>query len=99
MFVLVVGYGHPEDPEDFDLHYRDVHAPLAQRIPGLRLYTYRHCQSLDGTTSPPYYLLAELSFDDEQALRDALASAEAAAAVADVPSFASGGVTMFVARD
>lgn len=99
MHVLVVGYGHPEDIDAFDLYYRDMHAPLAQRIPGLQLYTYRHCTSLDGSTPPPYYLLAELSFDSEQALRDGLDSAEGQAAAADLAHFARGGVTMFVAYD
>jgi uncharacterized protein (TIGR02118 family) len=29
---VVVCYGHPEDPDVFDAHYRDVHLPLARRI-------------------------------------------------------------------
>ena len=61
MHVLTVCYGHPADPAAFDSYYASTHAPLAEKIPGMTSYTYRHCASLDGS-QPPYYLLAELSF-------------------------------------
>jgi uncharacterized protein (TIGR02118 family) len=88
MHVLTVCYGHPTDPAAFDAHYTSTHAPLAEKIPGMTSFTYRHTASLDGT-QPPYYLIAELSWR----------SPEAQAATADVPNFATGGVTMFVAYD
>ena len=96
--MLTVCYGHPTDPAAFDDHYTSTHVPLANKIPGLTSYTYRHCASLDDYP-PPYYLLAELSFPSQEALGAALSSPEAQAAVADVPNFATGGVTMFVAHD
>ncbi len=98
MHVLTVCYGHPADPAAFDAHYTSTHAPLAEKIPSMASYTYRHCESLDGS-QPPYYLLAELSFASREAMNAALASPEAQAAIADVPNFATGGVTMFVAHD
>jgi uncharacterized protein (TIGR02118 family) len=98
MNVLTVCYGHPTDPAAFDDHYTSTHVPLANKIPGVTSYTYRHCASLDDAP-PPYYLLAELSFPSQEALGSALSSPEAQAAVADVPNFATGGVTMFVAHD
>jgi uncharacterized protein (TIGR02118 family) len=61
-------------------------------------FTHRHCASLDGS-KPPYYLLAELSFPSQDAMNAALASPEAQAATGDVPNFATGGVTIFVAHD
>jgi uncharacterized protein (TIGR02118 family) len=61
-------------------------------------FTHRHCSSLDGS-KPPYYLLAELSFPSQEAMGASLASPDAQAATADVPNFATGGVTMFVAHD
>jgi hypothetical protein len=33
--TLVVLYTRPGDPEAFDRHYLDVHAPLVDRVPGL----------------------------------------------------------------
>jgi uncharacterized protein (TIGR02118 family) len=98
MHVLTVCYGHPADPAAFDAYYTSIHAPLAEKIPGMASFTHRHCASLDGS-QPPYYLLAELSFPSQEAMGASLASPEAAAATADVPNFATGGVTMFVAHD
>jgi uncharacterized protein (TIGR02118 family) len=98
MHVLMVCYGHPTDPAAFDAHYTNTHAPLAEKIPGLTSFTYRHTASLDGT-QPPYYLIAELSFPSQEAMGASLGSPEAQAATADVPNFATGGVTMFVAYD
>jgi uncharacterized protein (TIGR02118 family) len=98
MHVLTVCYGHPTDPAAFDAHYTNTHAPLAEKIPGLASFTHRHLASLDGT-QPPYYLIAELSFPSQEAMGASLGSPEAQAATADVPNFATGGVTMFVAYD
>jgi uncharacterized protein (TIGR02118 family) len=98
MHVLTVCYGHPADPAAFDSYYTATHAPLAEKIPSMTSFTYRHCASLDGS-QPPYYLLAELSFPSQEAMGAALATPEGAAASADVPNFATGGVTMFVAYD
>ncbi len=78
MHVLTVCYGHPADPAAFDSYYTSTHAPLAEKIPGMTSYTYRHCASLDGS-QPPYYLLAELSFPSQEAMGAALSSAEAQA--------------------
>ncbi|WP_366927661.1 EthD family reductase [Aeromicrobium sp.] len=39
MHRLTIQYGAPVDPEAFDSHYRDVHAPLALGVPGLRRLT------------------------------------------------------------
>jgi uncharacterized protein (TIGR02118 family) len=98
MHVLTVCYGHPADPAAFDTYYMSTHVPLAEKLPGLDSFTYRHCASLDGS-QPPYYLLAELSFASQEALGAAMASPEGQVAGADVANFATGGVTMFVAYD
>lgn len=98
MHVLTVCYGHPSDPAAFDAYYTSTHAPLAAKIPGMASFTFRHCDSLD-RSQPPYYLLAELSFPSRDALNAALTSAEAQAATADMPNFATGGATIFVAHD
>jgi uncharacterized protein (TIGR02118 family) len=91
MVRFLVLYGRPHDPEAFDRHYRDVHIPLAKKLPGLRRYT------ISRDTTPvrggePYYLVAELDWDDMPALQRALQSPEGQAAAADVPNLADGGV-------
>ena len=90
---LVVSYGEPADPAAFDTHYRDTHAPLAKKMPGLVRYTYGHARSLDPSQPAPY-LVAELDFDSEQAMGEAFRSPEGQAASADVATFASGGASM-----
>ena len=98
MHVLTVCYGHPTNPAAFDAYYTSTHVPLAEKTPGMTSFTYRHCASLDGS-QPPYYLLAELSFPSREAMNAALRSPESQAATADVPNFATGGVTIFIAYD
>ena len=48
---------------------------------------------------PPYYLIAELTFDSLESLQAGMGSAEGQAAAGDVPNFATGGATMMVAHD
>ena len=43
--------------------------------------------------------MAELSFPSQEAMGAALTSPQAQAATGDVPNFATGGVTMFIAYD
>ena len=43
MHVLTVCYGHPANPAAFDAYYTSTHVPLAEKIPGLASFTYRHC--------------------------------------------------------
>jgi uncharacterized protein (TIGR02118 family) len=75
-------YEKPADPEEFERHYRDVHIPLAQRLPGLRRYTLgRNIAAVRGGT--PYYLVAELEWATMDALRAAFASPEGQATAAD----------------
>ena len=91
MVRFLVMYDTPADPETFDRHYRDVHIPLARQLPGLRRYTVsRNCTPVRGDRS--YYLIAELDWDDMDALRQAFASEAGRATAADVPTFAPTGV-------
>jgi uncharacterized protein (TIGR02118 family) len=89
MVRFLVLYNTPEDPAEFDRYYREVHIPLAKKLPGLRRYTVsRDAAVIRGDT---FYLVAELDFDDRAALRAAFESADGQAAAADVPKFATGG--------
>jgi uncharacterized protein (TIGR02118 family) len=98
MVKLMVLYGKPEDPSAFDAHYASTHAPLAEKIPNLRRYEHgKALGSADGSEAP-YYYVADLSFDDPEALQAGMSSPEGEAAAGDLANFASGGVTMFVAQ-
>ena len=90
---LIVQYGQPTDPAEFDRHYRDVHTGLAQAIPGLVRLTVGHPQSLDPSTPAPY-LIAELDFESAEAFGAGMSSEAGRAAGADVGTFATGGASM-----
>jgi uncharacterized protein (TIGR02118 family) len=87
MVRFLVLYDAPDDPEAFDRHYREVHIPLAKKLPGLRRYTIsRNVAGIRGGGS--FYLVAELEWDDMAAFRQAFSSPEGQATAADVPRFA-----------
>ena len=90
---LVVSYGQPADPAAFDAYYRETHTPLALKQPGLVRLTVGHAASLDPAQPAPYFI-AELDFDSEQAMVEALRSPEGRAAGGDLANFATGGVTL-----
>lgn len=75
----------------FDKYYNEIHIPLAKQMPGLVGYTI----SKNLAANAQYYLIAELDWDDMASAQAALRSPEGAAAIADVPKFATtGAVTL-----
>ena len=95
MMKLTVLYGQPTDTTAFDEHYQNVHAPLAKKIPGIDRFEAGKVATLDGSEAP-YYLMAQLWFEDMAAFGAGMGSPEGAAAAADVETFASGGATMVI---
>lgn len=96
MASLVVIYGKPADPAAFDAYYRDVHIPLAKKIPGIRSYTVSRGPVATPAGPAAAHLIATLEFDDMAAIQDAFASPEGQAAAADVQTFATGGAEMMM---
>jgi uncharacterized protein (TIGR02118 family) len=96
MARVVVMYKTPQDPAAFDKHYYEKHVPIAKKVPGLQKLEVSQgaVSTLIGGTN--YHLVAILEFDNTAAIQDALASAEGQAAVADVQTFATGGVDIFM---
>lgn len=94
MYQLTVLYHHPEDPAAFDKHYDDVHAPLANKLPGLRRYTISRPSPGPDGSKPAYHLVAVLEFDDVAAMGAAMGGPEGQAAAADMGNFAQAGATM-----
>jgi uncharacterized protein (TIGR02118 family) len=94
MIKLVALFKRPEDPTAFDEHYKDVHAPLMRKVPGLlRMEVTRNTQAFRG--EPEYFLVAEMYFQDKETFDAAMASEENRAAGKDLMSFARDYVTMF----
>ena len=78
---ITIQYAAPADAEGFDGRYRDGHVPLASKLPGLRRLTVSHPRALGPGDAP--YLVAELWFDDADAMKAALKSPAMAATAAD----------------
>ena len=93
MIRLLVLYGHPKDPAAFDRYYDSIHVPLAKRMQGLRKWTIGKVAGTPDGAPPPYYYIADLYADSREEIDAILASPEGQAAVADVPNYATGGVT------
>ena len=89
MVRLLVLYNPPEDAAAFDKYYNEIHIPLAKQMPGLISYTVSRKTAADA----PYHLIAELDWADMASAQAAMRSPEGAAALADVPKFATTGVS------
>ena len=92
MVRMLVLYNRPDDPAAFDKHYDEIHIPLTKQMPGLVRYTV----SRNISKGAPYYLVAELDWEDMAAFRAAVASPIAAESAADVEKFATGGSSIMV---
>ncbi len=96
MARIVVMYGAPKDPAAFDKHYFDTHVPIAKKIPGLRKYEVNQGPVATPAGPSKFHLIATLYFDDMAAVRNVFASPEGQAAAADVETFATGGVDIYL---
>ncbi len=95
MPTLTVLYGQPTDPAAFRRHYEEVHVPLAAALPGARDLSWTF--DVDTLAGDAVFAVFRAAFATRADLDAALASPEGMAAQADVPAFASGGVTILVA--
>jgi uncharacterized protein (TIGR02118 family) len=95
---LIALYSQPDDPSAFDAHYRDVHAPIVRRYPGLRGLRLTRTDGVAGRPAD-YYLMAEMSFASRADLDEALASDAGRESGRDLRNFAQAGVTLFVVDD
>ena len=75
--------------DEFQRYWRETHAPIAARLPGLRRYVQCHTlpELYAGDNAPAYDGAAELWFDDLDAMRAAMRSPEVAAALEDEKNF------------
>ncbi|ERI08152.1 EthD family reductase [Aneurinibacillus aneurinilyticus] len=97
MVKLVAIYRKPENIETFDEHYFNVHAPLVEKMPGLKkLEVNKVYGSPMGESN--LHLLAEMYFDNKEALNAAMTSPEGKAAAKDLMGFAGKIVSMHFAE-
>src|SRR5947208_1451013 len=93
---LVVMYKTPKDKDSFDKYYFERHIPIAKKIPGLRKYEVNQGPVAAPAGPSGYHLVALLHFDNLAAIQAAFGSPEGQATAADVQTFATGGVDMYM---
>jgi len=97
--AVVVMYNHPKDPAAFERYYEQTHLPLVEKAAAEMGFTrsefVKFTRALDGQ-QPAFYRKAELWFDSLAALERGIATPGFAAVGADIPNFATGGVTALI---
>jgi uncharacterized protein (TIGR02118 family) len=95
MIKFTVLYGHPTDAAAFESYY-PTHLSIAQKMQGVtRMELTKFSPGPDGSP-PAYYRMAELYFPSTEAMLATLATPPARAAIEDLSTFATGGVTMLL---
>ena len=99
--IKVIGTAYKRDDftrEEFFDYWRDVHAPISAKAPGLRGYVVSEVtRKLQGELETEAFV--EQWFDDEAAFENAAASPELAAAWDDVPKYAKTTGTFWVVKE
>jgi uncharacterized protein (TIGR02118 family) len=94
MHKLLVLYNEPKDPAHFRKYYVETHVPLANKMPGLKSSRYTFDVKPLGPGKAPYFCIFEGEFESEAALMRTLESKEGQSVAADIPNYATGGVTI-----
>jgi uncharacterized protein (TIGR02118 family) len=96
MVKLIALYKKPADVKAFEEHYFNIHLPLADKIPGLKKTEISRVTGSPAGESE-YHLMAELYFENMDALKAGMSSPEGKASAKDVMSFAKEIVYMMFA--
>jgi len=94
MVKLVALFKKPPDVNSFDDHYERIHLPLVKNMPGTKKI---ETSKITGApiSQPQFYRMAEMYFENQQAMDAAMMSPEGTAAAKDLMSFAKEVVQMF----
>jgi uncharacterized protein (TIGR02118 family) len=98
MHTLTAIYRAPENKEEFDKHYREVHTPLVEQMEGLRKMEIAWVEKMitpgNETLPSQPHLICTMYFDDAEALKNAMHSPGGQAAAKDLMEFAGPLVSM-----
>lgn len=86
-FMVVISKRADLSTEEFEKYLRDVHGPIAKKLPGLRKYVQNFAREDPTRERPPWDAIVELYFDDRASMEAAWASSAGAASDADLPAF------------
>lgn len=87
-FVVVLYKRSDMSRKQFRDYFRNVHGPLAQKLPGLRKYTQNYVLEDLNREHPGWDGIAELYFDDWESMEAAWASLEGEIATNDLVALA-----------
>jgi uncharacterized protein (TIGR02118 family) len=95
---LSVLYGQPQDPAAFEAYYLGTHMPLVAAAPApARAEASLGLPGPDGS-APPFYRMFEAWFENGEHLSAVTGSPAWQKVEADVPKFATGGVTILLSQ-
>ena len=97
MVKLTVLYGQPKDPAAFEKYYANTHMPIARKMDVRKIELSKVIGTPDGST-PAFYRVADVYFDDMAHLQRSTGAPEGQATVGDLKNFASGGVTVLISE-
>ena len=86
-FMVVLFRRKDLTKSQFDRHLREIHGPLARKLPGLRKYVQNYPVADEKRSFPAWDAIVELYWDDGDAMEAAWKSPEGAASDADLPLF------------
>jgi uncharacterized protein (TIGR02118 family) len=86
-FMVVLYRREDLSPEAFAANLRQIHGPMAERIPGLRRYVQNHVASDPSRKHPGWDAIVELYWDDKESMEAAWRSREGQAATEHLKDF------------
>lgn len=102
MHTLTAIYRAPENKEEFDKHYREIHTPLAAKMEGLRKMEVTWVEKMltpgNDTLAAAPHLVCTMYFDNAEALNDSMKQPNSRTAGKDLMSFAGPLVSMIIGR-
>jgi uncharacterized protein (TIGR02118 family) len=86
-FMVVLYRRHDLSVEEFAANLRQIHGPMAQRLPGLRRYIQNHVAIDLSRKHPGWDAIVELFWDDRPSMEAAWHSPEGTAATQHLRDF------------
>ncbi len=103
MHTLTAIYRAPENKEEFDNHYRNIHTPLVKQMEGLRKLEVSWIERMltpgNDTLPAAPHLVCTMYFDDANAVKASMKSPGGVAAAQDLMSFAGPLVSMIIGKN
>ena len=92
---VIAMYTRPADEEAFKARYFPAHVDLVKKLPGLQRIEVSRGLGKDA----PYWMMAEMTFENRDALMAAVGSDEAKVTIADAQEFAGDILTVMLADE